>query len=197
MMILGLPLSLLLLFVLIVFYSIDFAFMSRYDRERQKGKGWAWDYTLMTMAAGLVIVLQPWLWPRLGVWTGSAWGLAVQAAGLMGVVASFALHIWSRLHLQKFYAERVEVQPDHRVIQSGPYAFVRHPLITSFFLFALGLFLVNPALTTILSLLYTIWDFTRAARQEEELLSQNLPGYADYMRRVPRFIPSLHRGRRD
>lgn len=191
------PLSLLLLFLFVLFYGIDFAFMSRFDRERQKGKGWAWDYTLLTMTAGLIVILQPWLWPRLGLWTGSVWGLAVQVVGLICIGASFALHIWSRLHLQKFYAERVEIQPDHLVIQSGPYALVRHPLITSFFLFAVGLILLNPALTTFLSLLYTIWDFTRAARQEEKLLSQNLPGYADYMQRVPRFVPSLHRGKHD
>ena len=196
-MILGIPLSILLLVVLVIFYSIDFAFMSRYDRERQKGKGWAWDYTLMTMAAGLIILLQPWLWPGLGLWTKSAWGLAMQVLGLVAIVASYAIHIWSRLHLQKFYAERVEIQPDHQVIQSGPYAFVRHPLITSFFLFALGLVLLNPALTTLLSLVYAIWDFTHAARQEEKLLSQSLPGYAEYMRQVPRFIPSLYRGKRD
>jgi len=196
-MIQSLLLSLLLLVVMVIFYSIDFAFLSRYDRQRQKGKGWAWDYTLMTVAGALIVILQPWLWPRLGWWTGSAWGLAIQGCGFVCVVASFGLHVWARLHLQKYYAERVEVQPDHQVVQSGPYAFVRHPVIASFFLLSIGIFLVNPALTTALALLYTVWDFTRAARQEEELLSQNLPGYADYMQRVPRFIPSLRRGNRD
>ncbi len=196
-MILGLPLSLLLFLALALFYGIDFAFLSRYDRARRQGKGWAWDYTLLTIAAALILILQPWLLPRLGLRVESAWGLAMQASGLACIVASFSLHIWARLHLQKFYAERVEVQPDHQVVQSGPYAFVRHPIITSFFLLAIGIFLLNPALTTLLALLYTIWDFTRAARQEEELLSKNLAGYADYMQRVPRFLPPLRRGKRD
>lgn len=196
-MILGLPLSLLLLLLLVVFYIIDFTFMLFYDRDRQKGSGWAWDYTLLTLAAAAVIILQPWLWPPLGLRLASVWGLALQFLGLVCAVLSFALHIWSRLHLKKFYAERVEIQPDHQVIQSGPYALVRHPLITSFFLFVFGLFFINPALPTTLGILYTVWDFTRAARQEEELLSKNLPGYAGYMQRVPRFIPSLHRRNRD
>ncbi len=187
-MILGLPLSLLLLLVLVLFYGIDFFFLSRYDRERQKGKGWAWDYTLLTLGGALIVILQPWLVPRLGLTVDSAWGLAIQVAGLASCVASFAIHIWSRIHLRKFYAERVEIQPDHQMIQSGPYAYVRHPLITSFFLLGFGLFLTAPALTTFLGFIYVLWDFTRAARQEEELLSRALPGYSDYMKRVPRFF---------
>ena len=193
LMISGLPLTLLLLFVLILFYVIDFYFLSRFDRERGQGKGWAWDYTLLTIAAALLVILQPWLLPRLGLNVTASWGLAVQFIGLIFVFVSFAIHIWSRRHLQKFYAERVEIQSDHQVVNSGPYAYVRHPVITSFFLFAFGLFMLAPALTTLLGCVYTVWDFTRAARQEEDLLGKNLPGYAEYMNSVPRFF-SLRRG---
>lgn len=195
-MIQGLSLSILLLFIVLIFYAIDFAFLARYDRERESGKGWAWDYTLLTVAGALLVILQPWLLPFLGWAVGAKWGLAIQVLGLMCCIASFAIHIWSRLHLQKFYAERVEVQSDHRVIQTGPYAYVRHPVITSFFLLGFGLLLLAPALTTLLACVYVIWDFTRAARQEEELLTRTLPGYADYMKRVPRFF-GLRRGQND
>jgi protein-S-isoprenylcysteine O-methyltransferase len=97
--------------------------------------------------------------------------------------------------LQEFYAERVEVQPEHRVIDTGPYRLMRHPVITSFFGIATGLFLINPGLTTLAALLYTIWDFRRAAQQEEDLLTRTLPGYADYANRTPRFLPRLSRSR--
>jgi protein-S-isoprenylcysteine O-methyltransferase Ste14 len=192
-MILGLPLSFLLLLAVILFYAIDFFFLLRYDRERQTGKGWAWDYTLLTIGGALLVILQPWFLPFLGLAIRQTWGLWIQIAGCVCCLSSFTIHIWSRLHLQKFYAERVEVQTDHRVIQTGPYAYVRHPVITSFFLLAIGLLLLAPAVTTLLSLIYALWDFTRAARQEEELLASNLPGYVDYMKRVPRFF-ALRRG---
>jgi protein-S-isoprenylcysteine O-methyltransferase len=119
----------------------------------------------------------------------------IQILGVITILSALALHIWSRVHLQQFYAERVEVQPEHRVIDTGPYRLVRHPVITSFFGIAAGLFLINPALTTLAVLCYTIWDFRRAAGQEEELLSRTLPGYADYAGRTPRFLPRLSRGR--
>ena len=192
-MISGIFLSFLLLLIVVVFYAIDFAFLTRYDRERQSGKGWAWDYTLLTVAGALLVILQPWLLPFLGWRMDINWGWAIQLTGLLSCLASFAIHIWARLHLQKFYAERVEVQPDHQVIQTGPYAYVRHPVITSFFLLAFGLILIAPGLTTLGGLVYVIWDFSRAARHEEELLARTLPGYTDYMMRVPRFF-ALRRG---
>jgi protein-S-isoprenylcysteine O-methyltransferase Ste14 len=54
---------------------------------------------------------------------------------------------------------------------------------------AVGFFCINPSIPTAGVVAYTFWDFTRAALQEEKLLSANLPGYADYMRRSARFFP--------
>ena len=85
----------------------------------------------------------------------------------------------------------MEVQPGHRVVETGPYRLVRHPVITSFFGISTGLFLINPALTTLAAFLYTVWDFTNAATREEDLLKKTVPGYADYALRTTRFLPRL------
>lgn len=195
-MLLGLPQSIATLLTILLFYAMDFLLIHRYDKQRQaSGSGRAWDFTLFIFAMVAILVLQPLFLPILSFRTPQSWGLAIQIAGGMAILSALALHIWSRAHLQQFYAERVEVQPEHRVIDTGPYRLVRHPVITSFFGIAFGLFLINPALTTLGTLLYTIWDFRRAAQQEEDLLSRTLPGYADYARRTPRFLPWLSRGR--
>ena len=75
------------------------------------------------------------------------------------------------------------------MINTGPYALMRHPVITSFFGIAAGLFLINPSPFTLAALVYTIWDFSRAAHQEEDLLSRTLPGYTEYARQTPRYLP--------
>jgi protein-S-isoprenylcysteine O-methyltransferase Ste14 len=121
----------------------------------------------------------------------TALGSGIQALGGLSVFLSFILHIWSRIHLRHFYTERVEVQPEHKVIDTGPYAFVRHPLITSFLLLAGGIFLLNPAVTTLLILMYGVWTFTGSAKEEEKVLSANVPGYTEYLERTPRFLPRL------
>jgi protein-S-isoprenylcysteine O-methyltransferase len=192
----GIPQSIATLMTIVLFYTMDFILIRRYDRQRQaSGSGRSWDFTFFIFLMVAVLVLQPVLLPVLSLRTTAVWGLLVQIAGALTIVTALSLHIWSRGHLRHFYAERVEVQPEHKVIDTGPYKLMRHPVITSFFGIATGLFLINPALTTLAALLYTIWDFTRAARQEEDLLTKTLPGYADYARRTPRFLPRVWRSR--
>ena len=193
---LGLPQSIATLLTILLFYAMDFALIHRYDKKRQaSGSGRAWDFTFFIFTMIAVLTLQPLLLPILSFRTSESWGFAIQLIGVITILLALALHIWSRAHLQEFYAERVEVQPEHRVIDTGPYRIMRHPVITSFFGIATGLFLINPALTTLAALLYTIWDFRRAATQEEDLLTQTLPGYGEYANRTPRFLPRLTRSR--
>lgn len=195
-MLIGLPQSVATLLTILAFYTMDFALIRRYDKQRQaSGSGRSWDFTTFIFILVAVLVLQPLILPILSFRTNHTWGLFVQLFGIIIILDALALHIWSRMHLQHYYAERVEVQPEHKVIDTGPYALMKHPVITSFFGIASGLFLINPALTTLAALIYTIWDFTRAAQQEEELLTKTLPGYADYARRTPRFLPRLWRSR--
>jgi protein-S-isoprenylcysteine O-methyltransferase Ste14 len=195
-MLLGLPQSIAILVTILLFYAMDFLLIHRYDPKRQAGgSGRAWDFTLFIAMMVAVLVLQPILLPILSFRTTQAWGLVVQIIGVLAILSALVLHVWSRAHLQHYYAERVEVQPEHKVIDTGPYALMRHPVITSFFGIAAGLFLINPALTTLAALSYTIWDFRRAAQQEEDLLTQSLPGYAEYARRTPRFLPRIGRAR--
>lgn len=192
----GIPQSIATIVTIIIFYTMDFILIRRYDKHRQaSGSGRAWDFTFFIFLLVSILVLQPILFPVISYRTDATWGLIIQLAGSLIILDAIALHIWSRAHLQHYYAERVEVQPGHQVINTGPYKLMRHPVITSFFGIATGLFLINPALTTLSALLYTIWDFTRAAQQEEDLLIKTLPGYADYARQTPRFLPQLTKNR--
>jgi len=160
----GIPQSIATLLTIILFYSMDFALIRRYDKKRQaSGSGRSWDFTSFIFVMVAVLVLQPILLPILSFRTTAMWGLVIQSIGACTILIALALHIWSRAHLQHFYAERVEVQPEHKVIDTGPYKLMRHPVITSFFGIATGLFLINPAVPTLAALLYTIWDFNRAA----------------------------------
>ena len=195
-MLTGIPQAVITLATIILFYAMDFVLIRRFDKQRQaSGSGRAWDFTFFILLLVAILILQPVFLPSISFHTNATWGLIVQLAGVILILDSIALHIWSRAHLQHFYAERIEVQPGHQVINTGPYKLMRHPVITSFFGIALGLFLLNPALTTLAALLYTIWDFTRAAQQEEDLLIRTLPGYADYARQTPRFLPRLRKNR--
>ena len=86
----------------------------------------------------------------------------------------------------------IEVTEGQRVVSTGPYAIVRHPMYASASLYLIGTslalgsywgLLVNAAMMPFL--IWRLFD-------EERFLAENLPGYADYQRRVRhRLLPFL------
>ena len=66
---------------------------------------------------------------------------------------------------------------------------VRLPLFTAFFLITGGWVLINPSVPTGIVFVYTLIDFTNAAKQEEKLLLKQGLGYAKYISKTPRFFP--------
>jgi protein-S-isoprenylcysteine O-methyltransferase len=188
----GIAQSLVTLAGIGAFYLVDFVLMSRYDSERSdEESGRSWSFTLMALGMAAALIAQPVIFPDLSLVVDAWWGLLIQAAGVALITGGLLLDAWSRIHLKQFYAERVEVQSDHQLIDTGPYAHIRHPFITSIFMIVGGCFLVNPAIPTLLVAAYTLWDFGGAARQEEILLAETLSSYATYMNRTPRFLPDI------
>ena len=75
------------------------------------------------------------------------------------------------------------------LVQRGIYARVRHPLYTSVMLASLGWALLWQSGSSLLATLAIVPFFQAKARREERWLREAFPGYDDYARRVPRFIP--------
>lgn len=71
----------------------------------------------------------------------------------------------------------------------GSYRFVRHPMYSGVIALALGIALSSGAIYKYLLCGCLIVLFHYKARYEEELLQAKYPGYADYMKRTPRFLP--------
>ena len=77
------------------------------------------------------------------------------------------------------------------LVQSGLYAHVRHPIHTGTLCEFIGLFLIRPTRTVALACAVGIVWVLIQTRVEELDLLQRLPGYREYMKRVPRFLPRL------
>ena len=119
--------------------------------------------------------------------------LLLQALGLAMYLLSIAFIMWV-FRENSFAAPVVKVQAarHQRVISSGPYAFVRHPMYSGVMLYFLGIPLLlgswwGVALAPVFTLLFAI-----RAHIEERALIEGLPGYADYAERVRyRLVPGL------
>lgn len=185
----GIGLSFSIFLVIAIFYGMHFWLIRKYDPLREKGSSGAVQYTIVGLAVSLLVIFQPVILPFLSFYTAESWGMTIQIVGLLLFFTSLMLHWWARSNLQQFFGERIEVQKKQHLIETGPYAVIRHPIYTSFFLLGFGLLLLNPSLPILLIVIYTFWDFGRLVSKEEKLLGQNIPGYRDYIARTSRFFP--------
>jgi protein-S-isoprenylcysteine O-methyltransferase Ste14 len=85
-----------------------------------------------------------------------------------------------------FYSSAVRVQADrgHRVVEAGPYRFVRHPGYTGTMAGMLFGALALGSWAGVVPVLGVVALFVRRTAVEDRLLRHDLPGYADYARRV-------------
>ena len=113
--------------------------------------------------------------------------------GLALFLAGWALLTWSMV-VNPFFEKTVRIQTDrgHRVIDTGPYAYVRHPGYVGFAAFMLGTpLLLGSAWALVPALLSVIGIVIRTAL-EDRTLNAELAGYSDYASRVRfRLIPGL------
>jgi protein-S-isoprenylcysteine O-methyltransferase Ste14 len=79
---------------------------------------------------------------------------------------------------------RIQTERDHRVVDAGPYRFVRHPGYAALCLWALATpLLLCSAWAFVAAAATTAWIALRAAL-EDRMLREELVGYADYTRRT-------------
>lgn len=115
--------------------------------------------------------------------------LALQVVGGIVLVASFPLIVLT-FRENAFAVPEVRIQAEQRVITTGPYRYVRHPLYGAAVPFLIGTPLLLGSWYGLLFAAGCIGYLMVRARGEERLLHDQLPGYAEYMAKVRyRFIP--------
>ena len=77
------------------------------------------------------------------------------------------------------------------LVDTGLYAYVRHPIYSGVLIGAVGVALAHGHLVPILVALVMIVFFTFKSRYEEGLLRAAYPEYADYMTHTGRFLPFI------
>ena len=84
----------------------------------------------------------------------------------------------------------IEVAENQRVISTGPYALVRHPMYASSTLYVVGTPLALGSYWGFLAFAFMMPFLIWRLFDEEKFLARNLPGYVEYQERVRhRFVP--------
>jgi protein-S-isoprenylcysteine O-methyltransferase Ste14 len=118
---------------------------------------------------------------------------AAHVAGFLLMVLGLSMVGWT-LSSNPYASSAVRIQSErgHRVISTGPYGIVRHPMYLGVLIVTVGSPLALGSLWSALPLLVLLAVFARRTLVEDAMLHDELPGYAEYARRVRfRVVPPI------
>jgi protein-S-isoprenylcysteine O-methyltransferase len=119
---------------------------------------------------------------------------ALRALGIAIFVMGLMIRWHAIVHLGRFFTVNVAIAADHRLIDTGPYRFVRHPSYTGALMAFLGLALCLANWASLVVMVVPVFlVFLRRMQVEEGALLQALGDqYRDYMNRTKRLIPAVY-----
>ncbi len=123
------------------------------------------------------------------------WIAAWACVAIVGL--GIAIAWWARLYLGSLWSSHITRKADHRVVDTGPYRLVRHPIYFGLLLSLLATTVAKGTLLGFAGFLLLLAGIWIKARQEEIWLTRELGAdlYADYCRRVPMLLPFGPRSR--
>ena len=182
------------------FWTVTAVWMKKHNPEllkdrmaflKRSAKGWDKIIIVTSTAVFVPYLLLPGLDAVRYRW--SSVPLAIVVLGFVGVLVALLLMVWV-IQVNTYLSRFVEVQRErgHKVITSGPYRYVRHPMYASLIILlysipvALGsLWTLIPA--SILTLLFVIRTYF-----EDQTLHEELEGYNSYSTKVKyRLLPGI------
>jgi protein-S-isoprenylcysteine O-methyltransferase Ste14 len=122
-------------------------------------------------------------WSPWELWTAAA----ITALGLLFTV-------WARVHLGRNWSGVVTIKQGHDLVDTGPYALVRHPIYTGLLVAVLASGAARGDGRGLLAVLIAFAALWRKLRIEERWMTERFgEQYLDYCRRVPALVPFLKR----
>lgn len=157
------------------------------DQEKTDRNSFWW-ITVMSLLS-LHVPLIEWAYLH-DMQTVYSWSFPLGAAILL---LSIVFRVWAIRTLGRFFTATVQIVDEHQVVQTGPYAFVRHPSYTGAYLSYVGTGIMLEAWWGLLfaAVAMGIAYFQRITAEEQTLLAHFGQAYADYSARTKRLIPFI------
>lgn len=127
----------------------------------------------------------PAMWPG-----GAVWPFVV---GILLIAAGVALRAWSIATLGRFFQYQIQIQAEHRVVEGGPYRYVRHPSYTGIALVLLGIALASGDVVSLAAVaaLGGIGLAVRIRAEERQLTDALGAQYERFAARRKRLVPGV------
>jgi protein-S-isoprenylcysteine O-methyltransferase Ste14 len=177
--------------VLWVVWAVSWVAAALWQRKTEKGAGWSAQlpYRVVLGIGGLLL----WVPSHRYVGPLRMWRVTwIEAWISVALIAlGFAFAWWARVHLGPLWSGTVTKKPDHRVVDSGPYAIVRHPIYTGLLLAVIATAAAKGTILALAGAVVITVGLWMKAKLEEGWLRQELgaDAYDAYRRRVPMLVP--------
>lgn len=118
----------------------------------------------------------------------------LRLSGAVLIWIGIALALWARWHLGQYWSGRITIKEDHKLIRTGPYARLRHPIYSGLELAAIGSAIAFDRWRCMLGVCVIIIGFWIKAKREEALLgSQFGKDFEEHRRYTGFLLPKLWR----
>jgi protein-S-isoprenylcysteine O-methyltransferase Ste14 len=117
-------------------------------------------------------------------------GLVALAVMLIGL----GLRVWAAVTLGGYYTRTLMTTKDHRVVTTGPYAWVRHPAYLGVILLwsGFGVLSSNLVIVFLFPVMFVIVYLYRISVEERMLVKELGDDYTQYKRRTRKLIPAVY-----
>ncbi|HEY1676843.1 MAG TPA: isoprenylcysteine carboxylmethyltransferase family protein [Candidatus Sulfotelmatobacter sp.] len=148
--------------------------------------------TIAPLFVAFFLLFDPRASIRLLGWRPLSFNAQIAWVGIGLTTLGAAIAIWARSYLGEFWSASVMLKEGHRIIRSGPYAFVRHPIYTGMLTAAIGTGLVVGELRAIVAVAILLVTHSRKAMREEALLTSEFGDeYVAYRRSTGFLFPRI------
>jgi protein-S-isoprenylcysteine O-methyltransferase Ste14 len=164
---------------------------ARHSAANRRVESWRTGFSYrIPLLFGIVLLASPRRSPTSVVyhlWPSTALTMAV---GILLIATGLGIAVWARHYLGKYWSGRITLKVDHRLIQSGPYGWVRHPIYSGLLLALLGTVITIGTLQSCVGVAIIFVAVVRKMALEEQWMAAQFGNeYEVYRRRVNALIP--------
>lgn len=159
--------------------------------EATPQRGAEWAHSILAYL-GFALLILPSLHANFGP---RLWAPPLATKWLIAAFAplGFGLAWWARTHLGRDWSWNVTCKEDHQLIDTGPYAMVRHPIYTGVLIASVATAVLVAKWPSFAGLALVASGLWLKADLEEQFLSRELGAtkYRDYVARTGKLLPRL------
>ena len=159
--------------------------------ERREGAGERFAHVLLMATAFYLVAIYD---PRLGKLNERFMGERrwVTDVGVALAFAGVGFAIWARHHIGRYWSARVSIVTEHKLVHTGPYGHIRHPIYTGILVGLAGTALVVGEYRAVVGLGIAWFGFASKARKEEQFLAARFGReFEEHRRRTGFLLPRI------